>query len=87
MTTPQMPQVATINGTINFPGSPAVVAPIPPIPLPPLPMPNQCFLCIRRNQTYGLLATTVYKGTYLCNECVKSLPDELLINEFPPTNL
>lgn len=68
----------TFSGTINMPYAPT---PAPQQLAPPVP--NQCFLCIRQNK-YGL-AITVYKATYLCMDCVRSLPNEIIINEFPPT--
>ena len=72
---------AQITGTINLP---YVTPPPAPAPAPAyVPVPNQCFLCMRTgNYT---LAVTVYKATYLCATCVRSLPDEMIINEFPPT--
>lgn len=79
-----MPTTATISGTVTFPAQP-----LPPIqPPPPMaPSPTMCFMCIRSGHSYPMLASTVYKGTYLCNNCVKALPDELVINEFPPSTL
>lgn len=72
-----------VTGTIQFPYTPPPPVPVTPTPMPPVPVPNQCFLCARNNK--WTLAITVYKATYLCGDCVRSLPDELIINEFPPT--
>lgn len=68
----------TVTGTITFPYSTP-----PPVPPVPQPLPNLCFLCVRKGG-WGM-AITVYKATYLCADCVRSLPDEMIINEFPPT--
>jgi hypothetical protein len=92
-----MPVSGTININGTMSGAPVTVSanvqmnvPIAPTPAPAIfqPAPTSCFLCVRKPDNvmlYPALATTVYKGTYLCRECVRSLPDEFLINEFPPT--
>lgn len=58
-----------------------------PDPVTPMPQYFACFLCIRDGLTPGGNASTVYKGTYLCFSHVRSMPDMLIISEFPPANL
>lgn len=81
MSVPSGPVQVTgqVTGTINFPYVPPPVAPTVPYPIP---VPNNCFMCLRQGNF--TLAVTVYKSTYLCASCVRSLPDEMIIDEFPP---
>ena len=85
-----MPVSGNINGTMGGAPLQATVnfnVPIAPTPAPPIyppAVPTSCFLCCRKPDQYPALAVTVYNGTYLCRPCVQSLPDQFLINEFPP---